>query len=250
MINASPDSLNKDSIAIGPEAALARARSLLAAGCQAIDLGGQGSTDIATVETEETEWSRLVEIIPALVPLGVPVSVDTWRPAVMRRSLEAGATVMNAADGLQAPGMFEVAADFGVPVVLPYLNGPDPRNLSHVEGDPIDSMVSWFAAMCRRATAFGVRDNLILDPGTGFAPLGWEWASRYHYQKHVYSNLGRLRVFGLPIYIALPWRDTPQHHELLDIVIAQHAEFGRCHYPAVVRDAEARFASASKLGNS
>ena len=67
-----------------------------------IDLGGQGSTDIA-------DGGRLVgrvgsdssAIIPALAALGVAVSVDTWRPEVARRALDAGATVLNAADGMQ-----------------------------------------------------------------------------------------------------------------------------------------------------
>jgi dihydropteroate synthase len=136
--------------------------------------------------------------------------------------------------------MLEVAAEFNCPVVLPFLDGPDPLHLRHTTGDPIVAMVAWFEAMLRKAAGFGVRDNMILDPGTGFAPLGWEWESRYHYQKHVYSNLDQLRVFGLPIYIALPWKDTPQHHELLDIVIRQRVEWGRCHYPLVVRAAEHR----------
>ena len=240
VINASPDSLNTDSIATDPEAATRRARELLAGGCQALDLGGQGSTHIAIEIDESAEWDRLRSLIPGLAALGVPLSVDTWRPTVMRKALAAGASVMNAADGLQADGMLAVAAEFECPVVLPFLNGPDPLHLQHTDGDPVEAMVDWFEEMLRRSERYGVRGNVILDPGTGFAPLGWEWESRYHYQKHVYSNLDRLRVFGLPIYIALPWRDTAQHAELLDIVIRQRVEWGRCHYPGVVRAAEAR----------
>ncbi len=60
------------------------------------------------------------------------------------------------------------------------------------------------------------------------------------YQKHVYSNLDELRRFELPLYIALPWKETVQHDELLEIVIRQRPEYGRAHYPAKVRATEAR----------
>lgn len=236
--NASPDSLNTDSIVLDAPSAVMRAKALLADGADMIDLGGQGSTHIATEVDEETEWSRLADLIPAIRELSCDLSVDTWRPSVMRRALEAGATVMNAADGLQAPGMLEVAADYACPIVLPFLNGPDPLRLEHVHGDAVDVMVEWFDQMLRTCARYGVRDRVILDPGTGFAPLGWEWSSRYHFQKHVYSNLDRLRSFGLPIYIALPWRETDQHEELLRIVLRSNVDYGRAHYPAHIRDVE------------
>ena len=65
----------------------------------------------------------------------------------------------------------------------------------------------------------------------------------YAQKKHVYSNLDSMRVFGLPLYIALPWKDTVQHDELLEIVVRAKPEFGRAHYPAKVRSFEHRFTS-------
>ena len=236
VVNASPDSLNADSIATTPDAAMARARALLAAGCRGIDLGGQGSTDAAEVVDWTVEWGRLQDIVPALGGLGVPVSVDTWRPEVARRALSNGATVLNAADGMQLDEMWPVAAEMASSVVLPFLNGPDPRQLRHHEGgaDPVDVMIEWFEARLVVADRFGLRSRMVLDPGTGFAPPAWPWEQRYVFQKHVYSNLDRLRRFGLPIYIALPWKETAQHDELLEIVIGQRVDYGRCHYPAKV----------------
>lgn len=90
----------------------------------------------------------------------------------------------------------------------------------------------------RVADRFGLRHLCILDPGTGFAPSNWPWEERYVYQKRVYSNLESLRTFGLPLYIALPWKETAQHDELLEIVLRQRPEFGRCHYPEKVRRVE------------
>jgi dihydropteroate synthase len=236
--NASPDSFNTDSIVTTVESAMVRARDLLASGADALDLGGQGSTFMATQVDLETEWSRIADLIPALRALDVEVSVDTWNVEVMRRSLDAGATVMNAADALQQPGMLKLAAERQVPVVLPFMLGVDPLHLEHVHGDAVEVMCEWFDTKLTEAQKWGFRDNVILDPGTGFAPLGWEWESRYHYQKHIYSNLERLRVFGLPIYIAMPWRRTDQHDELLEIVLRYGVDYGRVHYPAHIRSVE------------
>jgi len=235
VVNASPDSLNTDSIATTAAAAVARARQLLADGADGIDLGGQGSTDNATVVPWQAEWERLVDVVPAVAALGVPLSIDSWRPEVTRLALEHGATVINAADGMQSDAMWEVAAEFGVPIVLPFLSGPDPRRMAHVDGDPVQAIVDFFEARLADADRYGLRGNCVLDPGTGFAPSNWPWEQRYVYQKRVYSNLDALRVFGLPLYIALPWKETEQHDELLDLVVRQQPEFGRCHYPAKVR---------------
>ena len=238
VVNASPDSLNTDSIVTDAASALARARAMLAEGADGIDLGGQGSTDAATVVGWEAEWARLAEIVPALAVLGVPLSVDTWRPQVARRAIEAGATVLNAADGMQTDEMWAVAAEYEVPIVVPFLSGPNPREMAHVGADPVDTLVEFFEARLADADRFGLRRRCIIDPGTGFAPSNWAWEDRYVYQKIVYTNLSALRRWDLPLYIALPWKDTPQHWELMEIVLRQQPEYGRAHYPGKVRALE------------
>ena len=142
VVNASPDSLNADSIVAGPEQALARARRLLADGADGLDLGGQGSTDAATVVAWEAEWERLRDVVPALATLGVPMSVDTWRPEVLRRALQAGATVINAADGMQSDEMWQVATEFDVPIVVPFLSGPNPP-VANVPAGTTGAIFSW-----------------------------------------------------------------------------------------------------------
>ena len=239
VVNASPDSLNTDSIVTDAASAVERARRLLDEGADGIDLGGQGSTDNATVVPWQAEWERLAEVVPALAALGVPLSVDTWRPEVARRALEAGANVINAADGMQADAMWEVAAEFAVPIVVPFLSGPNPREMEHVRTDPVATMLEFFEARLRDADRFGARSRCVLDPGTGFAPSDWPWEERFAYQLEVYTRLDELRTFGLPIYIALPWKETAQHDELLEVVVRRQPEFGRAHYPAKVRRFEA-----------
>lgn len=240
VVNASPDSLHADSIVTTPDEAVARARRLIADGADSIDVGGQGSTDIAEVVDWRVEWGRLEHVIPALAALGVDVSIDTWRPEVATRALTAGATVLNAADGMQLDAMWEVAAEHAVPIVVPFLSGPDPRSMTLVAHDPVGTIMEFFAARLAQADRYGVRERCILDPGTGFAPPNWPWEERYIYQREVYTRLGELRQFGLPLYVALPWKRTAQHDELLEIVVRQQPEYGRVHYPERVRAIEAR----------
>jgi dihydropteroate synthase len=244
VVNASPDSLHEESIVRSPDEAVARAQRLIADGANAIDLGGQGSTDIATVVPWQDEWARLEAIVPAIAALGVDLSVDTWRPEVADRALAAGATVLNAADGMQTDAMWRVVAEHQVPIVVPFLSGPDPRSMSRVERDPVATIDEFFDARLRDADRFGLRQRCILDPGTGFAPPNWPWEERYLYQKEVYTRLGELRRFGLPLYVALPWKRTVQHDELLEIVVRQQPEYGRVHHPDRVRALEAQLGIA------
>ncbi len=239
VVNASPDSLALDSVVATVDDSVARARQLIAEGADAIDLGGQGSTDLAEVVDWTDEWARVEHLIPALAELGVDVSIDSWRPQVVRRALEAGATVINAADGMQSDEMWKLASDYDVPIVVPFLSGPNPREMDRVTDDPVQVMLEFFEHRLADADRYGLRNRCIVDPGTGFAPSNWPKADRYAYQKIVYSRLDELRTFGLPIYIALPWMDTPIHNELLDIVVRQRPEYGRAHYPARVRAVQA-----------
>ena len=137
-------------------------------------MGAAGSTQFASrVETEE-EWERLDGKIQAIAELGVELSVDTWKPEIMARSLEAGANFMNASDGMQNPEMVEIAVSSGVPVVLPFLSGEDPKSLEFVTGDPIKQIVHWFESSLDKLERTGLkREQLILDPGTGLGPANW-----------------------------------------------------------------------------
>ena len=232
VINASPDSLADFSIAETVEAARARAELLIEQGCVGIDLGGAGSTQYASRVELDEEWSRLDGKVQTIAELGVELSVDTWQPEIMERALDAGANFMNAADGLQNPDMIALAADRGVPVVLPFLSGIDPKAMSFVEGDPLDAMLPWFEKKLHEVTSAGVRESqLIIDPGTGFGPADWKWEDRRIYQEAVYSQLDRLRVFGMPIYMALPWKFEDGRLELLDTLLRVGFDYGRAHLP-------------------
>ena len=241
VINASPDSLADFSIAETVEAARTRAELLIEQGCVGIDLGGAGSTQFAARVELEQEWDRLDGKIQTIAELGVELSVDTWQPEIMERALDAGANFMNAADGLQNPDMVALAADRGVPVVLPFLSGIDPKAMSFIEGDPMEVMLPWFEETLARVTAAGVAESqIIVDPGTGFGPADWAWEDRRNYQDSVYSQLDKLRVFGMPIYMALPWKFDGGRLELLDTLLRVGFDYGRAHLPAYILQRPAR----------
>lgn len=232
VINASGDSLADFSIALDVESAVKRAEELIQQGCVGIDLGAAGSTQFASRVEVEEEWERLDGKIQAIAELGVELSVDTWKPEIMARALEAGANFMNASDGMQNPEMVEIAVSSGVPVVLPFLSGEDPKSLEFVTGDPIEVIVRWFEKSLDELEKRGLKKNqLILDPGTGFGPANWDWKDRFKYQECVYSNLDQLKTFGLPVYVALPWKFEDGRKDLLEILLKVGFDYGRTHLP-------------------
>lgn len=236
VVNASPDSLADFSVASTAESAERYARHLLDKGADHIDLGGQASHGNANFVTPEEEWAILEAPLRAIAALGVTVSVDTWQVATAERAFDAGASVLNAADALQDEAMLQFAAERECDVVLPFMLGPDPRHLKHVEGDPVEVMVSWFDERLKVMDRFGIRQRCYLDPGTGFSPAHWDWEERGEYQRKIYSGLDRLRQFDLPIYVPLPWKQTDDRLELLDLALAHDVDFARAHYPAQVRE--------------
>lgn len=236
VINASPDSLADFSVATTAEGAESYARKLLAEGADHIDLGGQASHGDAAMVTPDEEWAILEVPLRAIAKLGVKISVDTWQVETARRAFDAGATVLNAAEALQDAAMLEFAAERECDVVLPFMLGDDPRHLKHVEGDPVEVMVSWFDERLRELDRYGIRDRCYLDPGTGFGPAHWDWAERAEYQRKIYTGLDRLRRFDLPIYVPVPWKQSPDRMELLDIALSHNIDFARSHYPAQVRE--------------
>lgn len=266
VINASPDSLATFSIATTPAAALKRAHALIEAGATFIDLGAEGSTGHADAVTPDAEWARLAEPLRALADAGFAVSVDTRHAVVAQRALDAGAVVLNAGDALQSPQMLDVASASSATVVLPFMAGPhfralrlpdgandDATDLAISEGepaaatDPIAAMCDWFTSRLHKLASRGLADRLLADPGVGFGPPNWEWEARRAYQRAIYAGLDRLRAVGLPLYVPLPWLQTPDRLALMDIALAHQPEYVRCHVPSQVLARAAAIADGAPL---
>ncbi len=260
VVNASPDTGAEFSIVRDEESARARGKALLDAGASCLDVGAEGSGGSANSVSPEIEWERLAEPLSGLLSLGVTVSIDTRHAEIARRALEQGAAVLNAGDALQSNEMLRVAADFDVPVVLPFMLGSDFRNMraptsgsasgsinDRVKNNPMELMLDWFEKRLQRLQPFGVVDRLLLDPGVGFGPAEWDWPSRFEYQKVIYEGLARLRQFNLPLYVPVAWKQTPDRLELMDIALAYQPEYVRAHIPSQVQARSAAVLSGNPL---
>lgn len=238
VVNVSPESPNQDAVVQGPHGALARARALTAQGAHIIDLGARSSHYAADLVPPEEELARLLPALRELKAAGFIVSVDTWEAAVVRAAARAGADLINDSDGFQEPAVIEAVAESGLPVVIPFLNGPNPRALQPFDtADPLAVMLPWFERALERAQRAGVQ-AVILDPGTGYAQPHLTPAEKEAYQRRVYPQLPRLREFGRPLLVALPRKPSRAVTvELARMIVAAGVDFLRAHDPLLAAEA-------------
>lgn len=174
VVNVTPDSFSDGGQWFEPEAAIAHGLELLRQGADIVDVGGESTRPGAQRPEESEELRRVLPVVEALASEGARVSIDTMRSGVARRALAAGATVLNdVSGGLADPDMVSLAADAGVPFIAMHWRGHSGDMQSRAVYDDV------IAEVCRelgdRAQALlagGVtKENLVLDPGFGFAKL-------------------------------------------------------------------------------
>ncbi|WP_096391228.1 dihydropteroate synthase [Halopenitus persicus] len=177
ILNVTPDSFHDGGRHGGLEDAVAGARRMIDAGVGVIDVGGESTRPGADPVPVDDEIDRVVPAVEALRELpavadgDVAISVDTRKPAVAEAALAAGADVINDVTGLEDPRMREVVAEAGCPVVVMHsLDAPvDPDTTVEYE-DVVDDVIAALRERILRAEAAGIdRDNVIVDPGLGFA---------------------------------------------------------------------------------
>ncbi len=171
ILNLTPDSFSDGGRFLARDDALRHAEQMLADGAAIIDIGGESTRPGAQPVSLEQELDRVVPVIQALAgEIPVPISVDTFKPEVMREAVAAGAGMINDILALQSPGALQAVADTAVPVCLMHMQG-EPRTM---QADPqyedVVADVLRFLAQRRDAClAAGIRrDRILLDPGFGF----------------------------------------------------------------------------------
>ncbi|MFN8558347.1 MAG: dihydropteroate synthase [Dehalococcoidia bacterium] len=238
VVNLSPESPNQDAVVADVDAAVARARRLVADGARIVDVGAQSSHFAAARVAPQEEAARLAPAVRDLVAAGLLVSVDTWDAGVVQTAAAAGAHLINDSDGFQDPAVIEAVAASRLPVVIPFVNGPDPRSMRPFDyDDPLAVMLPWFEAALARAERAGMRD-VILDPGTGYAQPHLSTEAKERFQRRVYPALGRIAALGYPLLVALPrkaGRETTL--ELARMIVANGATFLRAHDLALAIEA-------------
>jgi dihydropteroate synthase len=193
VLNVTPDSFSDGGQFVAPERALAQARRMIAEGADIIDIGAQSTRpygDAQAVSAEE-ELKRLRPILTEVVSLGVPVSIDSMKSAVVAYALDAGATIANDVWGLQRdPEMARLLAARNAPVIVMH-------NRDRVEAD-IDIMkdiAAFFARSLEIAAKAGIsRESIVLDPGIGFGKTPEQSITAL-------ARLKELSAFGLPLLV-------------------------------------------------
>jgi len=191
VLNATPDSFSDGGEFLEADAAVAHARRLAAQGADLIDLGGASSHPKARPTPAQEELERIAPVVERLLrELPVPLSIDTQKPEVAEACLKLGAHLINDVSGLPQPAMAELAARFGVPLVIMW------NTMTAAKGQGaafLPAMAAFFAGRIAQAEAAGAR-HLILDPGYGFGKTLDENLT-------VLRGLGRLTAFQRPILV-------------------------------------------------
>ena len=197
ILNATPDSFYDRGRYYGLPAALARADEIVAEGADLIEVGGETARPGPAVDPEE-EIRRVVPLIEALADrLPVPVSVDTHKPEVARRAVQAGAVMINDISGLADIRMAEVAAETGAALVVMHIQGrPKVRQVDPRYRAVVDEVYAFLDERTAQAQAAGVtRARLVVDPGFSFGKA-------VDHDMEVLRRLGEFRSLGYPIYLA------------------------------------------------
>jgi dihydropteroate synthase len=172
ILNVTPDSF-AETRRLTVEEAIAAALRLQAEGADIIDVGGESTRPGAEPVSEAEEFQRVLPVLRGLAGrLQVPLSIDTYKSSVADAAIEAGAALINDVSGLQyQPELAGVAARRGCALILMHTRGRSDRMYAAAEyGDVVGEVTSELAASIARAIAAGVaREQIIVDPGIGFA---------------------------------------------------------------------------------
>jgi dihydropteroate synthase len=194
--------IGDDSVADGVhlrtlEEQLRHARGQLDQGAHMLDIGVQsGRTDTAMI-SERDELERLLPLVGALAGDGVPISVETWRPAVAERAVQAGASLINDVSGLADIGVADVAAETGAGLVVMHTRARPKEERFPAYTDPVSDVLHFLRTRCDAAIQAGVdASQLIADPGLDFTKTPTE-------SVEVLRRLSELHALGRPLLLAV-----------------------------------------------
>jgi len=174
IVNATPDSFAGDTGAGTARSRLELVDRHLADGADLIDIGGESTRPGAPAVSADVELARILPVLRHAVRLGVPVSVDTRKVAVMRAALAEGADIINDVQALQAAGAEELLAEQSdTGICLMHMRG-DPESMQQQAcyDDVVHEVVGFLQMRVAALVARGVaRERIVLDPGFGFAKI-------------------------------------------------------------------------------
>lgn len=170
IVNLTPDSFSGDGLASDVDRAIRHARHQLDSGADILDIGAESSRPGAIPTPEDEELRRLLPVLREMVGWGVPVSVDTYKPAVMRAALAEGAAMINDISALRHPDAMAAVAGSDCAVCLMHMRGePGTMQNAPAYSDVVREVREFLDARVAAVRAVGIDDcRLVLDPGFGF----------------------------------------------------------------------------------
>ncbi len=171
IVNVTPDSFSDGGQHASTAAALAHCERLLKDGADILDIGGESTRPGAVPLPLDEELARLLPVVRGAVQLGVPVSVDSYKPVVMQAVLDLGADIVNDIWALRQPGAAAVVAGHpGCGVCLMHMHGePRTMQLQTMTGDVVPQVRDFLVTAATALQAQGVSaGRIVMDPGIGF----------------------------------------------------------------------------------
>lgn len=198
IVNVTPDSFSDGGRFISTDKAIAHAHDLVAQGADILDIGGESTRPGATPVPLDEELSRVIPVIESLAGIGVPLSIDTYKPEVMRAAILAGVDIVNDVCALQEPQALEIVAASDVGVCLMHMQGR-PQNMQQ---DPqyqnvVQEVYDFLKGRLAAAEQAGIaKARISLDPGFGFG-------KRTAHNLALLEGLSTLQKLGAPLLIGL-----------------------------------------------
>ncbi len=201
ILNVTPDSFFDGGNFYSLETALSRAEQMIAEGVDIIDIGGESSRPGAMPLSVEEELARVMPVLYALRDCGKPLSIDTYKPQVMREAIVAGVDMINDINGFRAvgPDVWRVILNSECALCIMHMqNQPQAMQLKPQYDDVVVEVTAFLQERAMAITQLGIdRSRLCIDPGFGFGKT-------LEHNLALLKSMGQLRTsLGLPVLAGL-----------------------------------------------
>jgi dihydropteroate synthase len=200
VLNVTPDSFSDAGKYYNTDLAILQAEKLISQGADIIDIGGESTRPGADSISIEEELKRVIPVIKHLHQSSIKstLSIDTSKPEVMLKAVQAGANFINDVNALQALNAVNIVADANIPVCLMHKQGT-PKSMQNqpVYSDVVKEVIDFFSNRVDACLAAGInQNNIILDPGIGFGKT-------LEHNLSLLTHIKQLKLLGFPVLIGV-----------------------------------------------